>query len=300
MKQTMVPIRAYGLSDWKTYGFRLGNLRPTIGTCGIFFCSAGEVELEIDGTPYIIQTGDVCFYMGGELLRVLHVSRDIDGIVMEADADFILPVSNKVLGVQDILYIRDHPCVTLTVSQQAYLSICLQHYMNRINGGSSYEESCGMCSLKMELIKAGGQALFYELLMMYFTNRPLHAVQRTQKDAIFQRFFVDLFHYYRSEREVFFYADRQNLTPRYFSSVVKEKSGRSVLQWIVQLVISEAKQLLECSDLSIKEIAVRLNFSTQSFFGKYFKQYTGMSPREYREQAFVEQKDAGDENRKDG
>ena len=45
------------------------------------------------------------------------------------------------------------------------------------------------------------------------------------------------------------------------------------------MVITEAKQLLEGSDLSIKEIANQLNFPTQSFFGKYFKQYVGISPK---------------------
>ena len=74
----------------------------------------------------------------------------------------------------------------------------------------------------------------------------------------------------------------QHLAPRYFSAIIKEKSGSNALQWIVQMVITEAKQLLENSDLSIKEIAARLNFPTQSFFGKYFKQYVGVSPKEYR------------------
>ena len=69
---------------------------------------------------------------------------------------------------------------------------------------------------------------------------------------------------------------------RYFSAVIKEKSGSTALQWIVQMVITEAKQLLENSDLTIKEIATKLNFPTQSFFGKYFKQYVGVSPKEYR------------------
>ena len=67
-----------------------------------------------------------------------------------------------------------------------------------------------------------------------------------------------------------------------FSSVIKEKSGSSALQWIIQNVITEAKYLLDNTDLSIKEIATKLNFPTQSFFGKYFKQYVGISPKEYR------------------
>lgn len=91
-----------------------------------------------------------------------------------------------------------------------------------------------------------------------------------------------LFRLYRKERDVAYYAKMQHITPRYFSTIIKEKSGNSALQWIVQMVITEAKQLLEGSDLSIKEIANQLNFPTQSFFGKYFKQYVGISPKEYR------------------
>jgi len=44
----------------------------------------------------------------------------------------------------------------------------------------------------------------------------------------------------------------------------------------------EARQLLSYSDLSVKQIAERLHFPNQSFFGKYFKQAAGVSPKHYR------------------
>ena len=243
----MIPIRVSRLSDWKIYGSQWGHLRSTLDRCCVFFCRAGEVELEIDNTPCIIKPGDICFYVASALVRVLRVGGEIDGVVVEVDVDYILPISNKVLNVQDILFMRDHPCITLTDAQCRYVDKLLELYMRRIKEGDGQVGSSKCRSLKVELIKAGGQVLFY--------------------------------------------AERQNLSARYFSSVVKEKSGRSVLQWIIQMVISEAKQLLECSELSIKEIAVRLNFCTQSFFGKYFKQYVGMSPKEYRERSFYPRKE---------
>ncbi|MDE5914992.1 MAG: helix-turn-helix domain-containing protein, partial [Duncaniella sp.] len=46
--------------------------------------------------------------------------------------------------------------------------------------------------------------------------------------------------------------------------------------------ILEAKLLLRTTGMNIQEISVALNFSNQSFFGKYFKHLTGLSPREYR------------------
>lgn len=87
-----------------------------------------------------------------------------------------------------------------------------------------------------------------------------------------------------SERSVTFYAEQLCITPKYFSSLVKKLSGKSAAQWIDNYVILEAKNLLKYSDMSIQEIAYRLNFSTQSFFGKYFKHQTGLSPTQYRTQ----------------
>ena len=136
--------------------------------------------------------------------------------------------------------------------------------------------------LMLELIKSMGQTVCYEVLNAYIANQPLRALPQGKKDLVFQNFMLMLFRYYRRERDVTFYAQMQHLAPRYFSAIIKEKSGSNALQWIVQMVITEAKQLLENSDLSIKEIAARLNFPTQSFFGKYFKQYVGVSPKEYR------------------
>ena len=70
--------------------------------------------------------------------------------------------------------------------------------------------------------------------------------------------------------------------PDIFLLSSRRNQGSSALQWIIQNVITEAKYLLDNTDLSIKEIATKLNFPTQSFFGKYFKQYVGISPKEYR------------------
>ena len=88
--------------------------------------------------------------------------------------------------------------------------------------------------------------------------------------------------YNKRERNVSFYAKQLNITPKYLSSVVKEVSGKTAACWIDESVILEAKALLKYSGMSIQEIAYHLNFSTQSFFGKYFKQHTGTSPSRYK------------------
>ena len=79
-----------------------------------------------------------------------------------------------------------------------------------------------------------------------------------------------------------FYARQLCITPKYLTTLIKRISGLSVSEWIDNYVIIEAKTLLKYSTMSIQEIAYCLNFPNQSFFGKYFRSHTGMTPSAYR------------------
>ena len=91
---------------------------------------------------------------------------------------------------------------------------------------------------------------------------------------------------FRELRTVKKYADQLNVSAKYLTEVVKESSGKNAGEIINDLVILEAKFLLRKSELTIAEISDILNFSDQSFFGKYFKRQTGVSPKEFRKIEF--------------
>ena len=78
------------------------------------------------------------------------------------------------------------------------------------------------------------------------------------------------------------YADALNLHPNYLNTVIKAKTGKPVGAWIAEKTIAEAKSLLRNSDISIKEIALRLGFVESPHFSNYFKKHTEISPVLYR------------------
>ena len=102
------------------------------------------------------------------------------------------------------------------------------------------------------------------------------------KNNIVERFIALVEEHYREERLIGFYADKLCITPKYLSKLVKENTGRSAGEWIESHVILEARAMLQSSDMTIQQIASSLNFPNQSFFGKYFKRATGLSPKQYR------------------
>ena len=87
----------------------------------------------------------------------------------------------------------------------------------------------------------------------------------------------------KQERKVAFYADKLCITPKYLSEVVKEKTKKTPIEWINDSVIIIAKTFLKSTDLSIIHISEELNFPNPSFFCRYFKKHTGISPLKYRE-----------------
>src|SRR5690606_18454588 len=87
---------------------------------------------------------------------------------------------------------------------------------------------------------------------------------------------------FREIRTVKKYAEQLNVSAKYLTEVIKEYSGKKASDMIHDLVIMEAKFLLSKSQLSIGEIAEKLCFSDQSFFGKYFKRHAGISPKAFR------------------
>ena len=285
MIEQQMPFRRILLTSDTFQILKEGQIISTFNKCGIFYCQRGSVEVSLEGCHYHIKPGDVYIYMASTLVHLLHKSEDAAGIMVEVDFYYILPIVNKVINVESQLFMRKNPCVSLSGEQCAHFEYLLNNLWDRINAEDCQKENVQYQHLKLELIKSMRQTICYEILNMYFTNQPLQPLQQGKKDVVFQNFMLSLFRFYRKERDVSFYARMQHITPRYFSAIIKEKTGDSALQWIVRMVITEAKQLLEESDLSIKEIADQLNFPTQSFFGKYFKQYVGVSPKEYRNNA---------------
>ena len=60
------------------------------------------------------------------------------------------------------------------------------------------------------------------------------------------------------------------------------QTGISAVAWIERHVVLEAQVMLRSSNLNIQQISDELHFKSQSFFGKYFKKATGLSPKQFR------------------
>lgn len=122
---------------------------------------------------------------------------------------------------------------------------------------------------------------FMRLLSHYRTVKLNETAVEKRVSTLFSN---DLAQYFRDHRDVGFYAEKVCLTPKHFSTVVRQETGHTAAWWIHRQVVSEAKNLLTMRpDLNIQAIADQLGFADQATFSRYFHRETGISPTEFRE-----------------
>ena len=97
------------------------------------------------------------------------------------------------------------------------------------------------------------------------------------------RFYEAVVEHSRRHHEVAFYADLFCLTPKYFSTLIKQETGSTAGHWIQQHLVAQAKILLRTqNNMRLNEVAEHLGFPDLAAFSRFFRRETGLSPSEYR------------------
>lgn len=83
--------------------------------------------------------------------------------------------------------------------------------------------------------------------------------------------------------EIKTFANEMNITQNHLSKTIKNETGKSISAWIDERLVAEAQSLLVQTDLPVNDIAYRLTFKEPTNFTKYFKKFTGETPKGYRD-----------------
>lgn len=255
---------------------------------GFFLCMAGTARVLLGTETYQIMRNHLCIYPPNTLCQILERSDDLEGVFEVLEVDECHRVVNTV-DIRKRIQIRDAPCVEISAAQAASIirlcSITREEDANpnKYNEPPAANMNGGVVkTVRDESIRYLRYAICLKVLEAYFGNSPVEAMPHSKDDAILNRFLVSVHENCHRQRTVRYYADEQHLSPYYFSSIIRARSGKSALQWIGDISIIFAKQYLKCTETSIKEIADRMNFPDQSSFGRYFKHHEGCSPSEFR------------------
>ena len=74
-----------------------------------------------------------------------------------------------------------------------------------------------------------------------------------------------------------------DISPYYFSKLFKQETGGNFIEYLTEVRLRNARELLKDSGLSIKEICAESGYSDPNYFSRIFKKYEGVTPSEFRE-----------------
>lgn len=125
-------------------------------------------------------------------------------------------------------------------------------------------------------------ALLWFVNNLWCRQQQSHRASQTRDQQMFTDFIQLVAQHAPEHHTIEFYASRLCLTPRYLSTIVKQVSGKSAKQWIDDALVTRIKIDLLHTDKPVSTIGDDMNFPNPSFFAKFFKRMTGMTPREYQ------------------
>ncbi|CCX76323.1 AraC family transcriptional regulator [Parabacteroides johnsonii] len=240
----------------------------------IFFCHSGEARIEIDLLEYDIMPNTQIIFLPNSIINYSYASPDLSISYITFSNAFFQEATVR-LDPSFFHFLKENPVVTLPVERTRTINgliIALEDLYKD-------KENCFRLQILRNYIQSFLLDIYDKTHRIFEQNRP-EGISR--QEELFKRFIQLIHKHCLNQREVSFYAQKMFITPRYLSAIAQTVAGETAKNIIDKHVILEIKVLLESTDLSIQEIANRLQFPDQSFFGRYFKKHIGISPQYYR------------------
>lgn len=248
----------------------------------IVVCIEGRIQVNINGNEHLLKEGDLLLGLPNSIIESTMISPNYKVRIAGFSTRFLQRTFRMERETWDTAaYIYKNPVATISPCD----NVTIPKMYGELIKAKVNDERHGY---HKEVMHHLFSALFCELMgtlskeiaQKENSGKPKEEIR--QADHILHRFVMMLSEDDGKHRSVSYFANQLCYTPKHFSKVIKQASGKTPLEFINEAAIEHIKYRLKRSDKSIKEIAEEFNFPNQSFFGKYVKMHVGMSPASYR------------------
>ena len=255
--------------------FLTNGMQETLAGYCYTLVREGWMQMIYNGQALTLHPGDLYIYSPGFQLTIVSGSEDFQAIVLIVDEQTTLEmpsVRNIISTAYQPIAELGQPVIHLNETQADHFG---QHMQQMVR----YQHS------NHRFLRESMRTLFTQFLLdlMDVMERNIghhHLSERTTE--LFIAFMRLLPKYYVEHHDLAFYADKLHITSIHLSRIVRQVTGRTVVDYINQMLLMEASWLLRSTNLPLADIAERLHFSDQSSFGRFFTRMKGMNPKRYR------------------
>lgn len=241
----------------------------------IIICVDADIDMRINLKEIHLSPGCMLYIPEGSILDIVRYnrpSRFVSICISDVDTRFVSNTSTEI----NMLRIYSHD-VTPTHLEPIIVQRLVEVYLML---KKSIEDP--MLKYRNDAIRG------YLLAFAAYASSAIETQQETttnsrisRGDELFNQFLILVRQHHAQYREVAFYADKLNITPKYLGAIVNKASDRRPLDWISDFTILDAKAMLASRQYTVQQVSDTLNFPNASFFVKYFKKAVGCTPGQY-------------------
>lgn len=243
----------------------------------ILLCREGNARILINFRSWNISPGSVITLFPNDVVRIENASPDlsIEGLFYTMDI-----LREASIQIEPAVYysLREDCCKTdlpmVTGLTDRMLGILAVYFA---------QPDCG-CLEQLSLLQLKCYFLgYYDHLRRHPHKQPREMqLGQARANDIFDRFMHLIERDYKTSRDVSYYARMLAITPKHLTSVITTITGQPAKEIIDNYIVMQLKLILRNTNIPLKEIAWDYNFSSLSFFCRYFKRQTGITPMQYR------------------
>lgn len=231
-----------------------------------FFNKGGGVHL-VDFNEYEVKDHSVHLVCPGQV-HLLKRTADSFGAVVHF-TNYLLEGSRQAMLNSPFLNNAAFPAVDLTPAEYGDMDLILQQLRNE----SSRD------AMHVEILKSYTEILVLKYLRIMEERHPVTLGATSSAFNDFRKLVENTF---RENHAAGYYADQLHMTEKQLNKLCFNSTGHSTSDYLKQRIVLEAKRLLYNSDLSIKEVAFALGFEDPSYFNRFFRKNTSLTPGEFR------------------
>lgn len=242
----------------------------------VVLVTSGIVNETIGHTNYIFQKGDLYFIAQNQLHSIHSWSDDVQGYHCIFDNEYFLLCLKNQVKLNQFPFFRLEDDHRLSLSEQEielFVHILIK-LSQEYNSRKTHNDDL--------LVRLYLNILLIEAERIYLQRTEFTAVNLSRKEVLVTKFKNLVRDHLTNHLKVSEYAEKLFVNPHYLNDTVKEVTGISASEYINTELLLYAKSYLIQTDHTIAEIAELLNFTDQSYFARFFKKQSELTPSEFR------------------
>jgi AraC family transcriptional activator of pobA len=242
----------------------------------IILCTKGRIQFDLNGTPVTLEENEILLSAPSVVLSNYLLSIDFECKILCMTDKVVQTLLHDYINIwNNAVYINRTTLVSLSEEHQT--QFC--YYYELLHFKWEHQDSLFVKSTMQSVIRA----MLVDLCGLIYKPTEDGAEHSVSRGRLLVDRFLNMLAGKEIKRlSVHEYAGQLAVSSKYLTMMCKKYTEKTPSQWIDQYLTEDIRYYLTETDLSMKEICNKLEFSTISFFGSYVKRHLGCSPKNYR------------------